>query len=268
MNQAPLIFFKQSPGIAVCVLNRPDKRNALSVGLMRQFCGYITRTEEEAIARVLILRGSGSVFCSGLDISEVMDPELGIESARMVRQCLSKLCQTPLTTLAEVRGAAMGGGAGLVAACDFAVADKNASIGFPEVRRGLIPAQVMSVLVRKLRGADIRELLLTGEPVGAQRAMQMGLFNRVGDVESETSSIISGLLASAPGAIARTKRLLDMLYARRLEDDLDECIVQYEASRESPEGREGVQAFLRKRKPFWHSELFSSSPQHEPGTKV
>jgi enoyl-CoA hydratase/carnithine racemase len=97
-----------------------------------------------------------------------------------------------------VQGAAMGGGAGLVVSCDFAVADRNSVVGFPEVRRGLVPAQVMGVLVRKLKRADVREILLSGESISAERALQMGLFNRLGDVEAK-------LIDPVPGAPGRSR---------------------------------------------------------------
>jgi len=254
MNQDPVIVRQQTDEIAVCILNRPEKRNALSILLMQQLCRNIERILNDGKTRVLVLRGEGSVFCSGLDIAEVLDPILGVESAAMMRRCLLTLYQAPVVTLAMVQGAAIGGGAGLAASCDFVVADNDSVIGFPEVRRGLVPAQVMGVLVRRLNRADVREILLSGESIGAGRALQMGLFTRIGDVEAEANSILSQVLRGAPGAISRTKRLLDLLDSRRMEDDLEECMRWYLQAREAREAQEGNSAFLQKREPSWHSK--------------
>ena len=254
MMQDPVLFEQQTEEIAVCVLNRPEKRNALSIQLMEQLCGYIEQIQKDGKTRVMILRGNGPVFSAGLDLAEAMNPRLAPESARMVRKCLSTLYQAPMVTLALVKGAALGGGAGLVASCDFAVAGNDTVIGFPEVRRGLIPAQVMSVLVRKLKRADVRELLLSGELISADRALQMGLFTSLGDIESEANTIISWALQSAPGAISKTKLLIDALYSRRLMDDLEEGMKCYLEGREDAEGREGISAFLEKRDPSWRSK--------------
>jgi methylglutaconyl-CoA hydratase len=251
MSNDGVIYRQYSEEVAASVLNRPEKRNALNSELLRQLCAHAGRVEKDGKIRVWILRGNGPSFCAGLDVGEALDPLRGVESARMVKQCLTLIYQVPVVTIAMVHGAAMGGGAGLAAACDFAVADTNATIGFPEARRGLIPAQVMSVLVRKLRRADVRELLLSGATVSAERALHMGLFNRVGEIEVEAQDIISKVLQAAPGALAKTKQLLDQLSSRRLQDDIELCLRQYLQVREGAEAQEGISAFLEKRKPLW-----------------
>ncbi len=254
MNDGMIVFERNSEEVATCILNNPARRNALSITLMQQLCACAEQIEKDRNIRVWILRGAGPVFCSGLDIGEVMDSRLGIESAGMVKKCLSAVYQIPIATVAVVQGAAMGGGAGLVAACDFAVASPDATIGFPEVRRGLIPAQVMSLLVRKLRRSDIKELLLLGEPVTAERAVQMGLFHRVGDIEAEARRIISQVLQASPRSLANTKSLLDQIYHRNLSEDIEFCRLQYLKAREGEEAQEGIRSFLEKRKPSWHKE--------------
>jgi methylglutaconyl-CoA hydratase len=254
MNNDFVLFERYSEEIAACVLNNPAKRNALSITMMQQLCDCAERIEKDGKIRIWILRGNGEAFCAGLDVGEVMDPNLGVESAKMVRRCLSAVYRIPVVTLAMVYGAARGGGAGLVAACDFAVADSKATIGFPEVRLGLVPAQVMSLLIRKLKRSDIKELLLSGEPVDAERALQMGLFNRVGDLETMAGQIISPLLQAAPGSLARTKRLMDHVYPRSLADDIELGMLQYMKAREAKEAQEGIRSFLEKRKPFWQKD--------------
>jgi len=251
MSDDPVIFERQTEEVATCTLNRPEKRNALSIQLMQQLCGYVEEAQKDKKTRVLILRAKGPAFCAGLDLNDAMDPKLRVASAKMVKQSLVTLYQTPLVTIAMVHGAAVGGGAGLVAACDFAVADEDATIGFPEVRRGLAAAQVMSVLVRKLKRADLADLLLSGELMIAARALQMGLFSRVGNIELEAKRLTDQVLRGAPQALAKTKRILDDLYRSDLETDLDMCLLHHILTMEGAEAREGMAAFLEKRKTGW-----------------
>src|SRR6266498_2340399 len=134
--------------VTTLTLNRPDKRNALNVELLEEFCAGIAAAESDASQRVLVLRGAGAVFCSGLDLAEAAQPERAIASAELVGKALRALATTRLITIAAVQGAAIAGGAGLMSACDFAVATRDAKFGYPEVRRGLVPALIMTFLRR------------------------------------------------------------------------------------------------------------------------
>jgi methylglutaconyl-CoA hydratase len=249
-----LVILERTAKTATCILNRPAKRNALNLKLMSQLCAHLSMLEKDKTIRAWILRANGPVFCAGLDLGEGTDPKHGIESAKMVKECLSAIYNLPVVTVAVVHGPAIGGGAGLVAACDFAVADREATIGFPEVRRGLIAAQVMSLLVRKLKIADVKDLLLSGELIGAARAMQIGLFNRLGDPETEAQAIIAQVLRGGPQAIAETKRLIDRLHPARFDDDLEMCMRQYLQTRDGEEAQEGIRSFLEKRQPEWEQD--------------
>ena len=252
MSDELVIFERRSEEVAVSTLNRSEKRNALNIELMRQLCAHAAQIEKDGKTRIWILRSRGPAFCAGLDVGEAIDTKLGVESATMVRECLSAVYRIPLVTIAMVHGAARGGGAGLVAACDFAVANQNATIGFPEVRLGLVSAQVLSLLVRKIRRADIKELLLSGEAVDAERALQMGFFQRVGDMETAAQEIVSDVLQAAPGALAKTKQLIDRLDSRSLQDDIEMCMQHHLQSRAGMEAQEGIRSFLEKRRPAWH----------------
>jgi methylglutaconyl-CoA hydratase len=251
MSQECVIYQSHSEEVVSCILNRPEKRNALNTLLMQQLCAHAEQAAKDPKVRIFILRGNGSAFCSGLDFGEAMNPELGLESAEMVKQCLLSIHNIPAVTIAVVQGMALGGGAGLVTACDFALACPDATIGFPEVRRGLVAAQVMTLLIRKLRGTDIRDLILSGEPVNAARALQIGLFHRVGDLEAELPKIVSQLLLAAPGALAKTKQLIEQLDSRSLQNDLEMSLHHHLESKQSAEAQEGIRAFLEKRKPSW-----------------
>jgi methylglutaconyl-CoA hydratase len=251
MSEDLVILDRQPDGVATCTLNRPDKRNALSIELMRQLCALLEAVEGDKRIRALILRGNGPVFSAGLDLGEVMSPGRAAESARMMQRTLLGVYGASAVTIAMVHGLAVGGGAGIVAACDFALADERTRIGFPEARRGLIAAQVMSLLVRKLKGADVLGLLLSGELVDATPARQMGLFYRAGNMEREVQGILSRVLRSGPRALTLTKRLIDQLQPRSFEEDIEICLSQYLRAREGEEAEEGIRAFLEKRKAAW-----------------
>src|SRR5204863_288169 len=130
--------------------------------------------------RVIIFQGAGKAFCAGLDMEEASKKDLTKPSGEGVAKLLRTVATCPLVTIAAVNGPAVAGGAGLVAACDLAVASTEATISFPEVRRGLVPGLVMTFLLRQLGRKQLHELLLLGEPVDAKTAQNMGLINKTG----------------------------------------------------------------------------------------
>ena len=145
-------------GIWSVTLNRPDRRNALSIALLEQLCAELEQLADNAANRVAIVRGAGPVFSAGLDLQEAADSSLIEKSATSIARALSLLQTSPLIFIAAVQGGAFAGGAGLMAACDVAVAATDAKIGFPEARRGLLPALISHVLMHKVREGDLREL--------------------------------------------------------------------------------------------------------------
>jgi len=241
----------------VCTLrlNRPEKRNALNVEMLEQLCASIQAQESDASRRILVLRGAGPVFCSGLDLAEAAQPERAELSAELLAKTLRALATTRLITIAAVQGAAIAGGAGLMSACDFAVATRDAKFGYPEVRRGLVPALIMTFLRRQLRERDARELLLLGKPFDAGHAHAIGLINRVvadqAALETEVRALTSSLLQGAPQALAETKRLLAELWPAPLAADLERAHAFHLSARHSAEAREGIAAFNEKRPPNW-----------------
>src|SRR6476646_9370520 len=161
---------KESPQISVVTLNRPERRNALTLELLTELCVAINVASEQREQRVLILRGAGAAFCTGLDLREAADTTKAHATAEMVANTLVAISQTRLVTVAAVHGAAVAGGAGIMSACDFVVAAEGTKIGYPETRRGLVAGLVLTFLRRQLRERDIRELLLGGELIDAKRA--------------------------------------------------------------------------------------------------
>ena len=166
MNEPILRVEPIRAGVQALVLNRPERRNALTIALMKQIYETIEHFSADPAHRVILLRGEGPVFCAGLDLRETSNLETAEHGSEWVGRLLSSLRSTPLVTICEAHGAAMAGGAGLLAACDFAVAADDLRIGFPEVRRGLVPALVSTILRDKLRDGDLRELFLLAEPIG------------------------------------------------------------------------------------------------------
>src|SRR5213596_3374273 len=174
-----VLIEKQTPQIRTIVLNRPERRNALTLDLLNELSAAVKVASDQPEERVLILRGAGAAFCTGLDLREAADHTKAHATAEMVARTLVTLSQTRLITIAAVHGAAVAGGAGIMSACDFVVAAERTKIGYPEVRRGLVAGLVMTFLRRQVGERDMRELLFSGELIDAARAKEIGLVNRV-----------------------------------------------------------------------------------------
>src|SRR4029079_12449193 len=249
-----LLIEKQSPQITVVTLNRPERRNALTLDLLTELCAAINVASEQPEQRVLILRGAGAAFCTGLDLKEAADTSKAHATAEMVANTLVAVSQKRLVTIAAVHGAAVAGGAGIMSACDYVVAAERTKIGYPETRRGLVAGLVMTFLRRQLRERDIRELLLGAELIDAKRALEMGLVNRVvpaDEVMNEALKFADSVLQGAPNAVAQTKRLIEELWSTSVKDDLERALKHHMQARASAEAREGIGAFNEKRKPNW-----------------
>jgi len=249
-----VLIEKPTPQMSVVTLNRPERRNALTLELLTQLCAAIKVASDEAQERVLILRGAGVAFCTGLDLKEAADQTKAHATAEMVAKTLIAISQTRLITIAAVHGAAVAGGAGIMSACDFVIAAQGAKIGYPEVRRGLVAGLVMTFLRRQVGERNMRELLLGSELIGAARAKEIGLINRVvapDSLMSEAQGFAESVLQGAPGALAQTKRLIDELWWHSVKEDVDLALNYHMQAREAAEAGEGIAAFNEKRKPKW-----------------
>jgi methylglutaconyl-CoA hydratase len=249
-----VLIEKPAPQTTIVTLNRPERRNALTIELLTELTAAIKVVSDESHERVLILRGAGAAFCTGLDLKEAADWRKAHATAELVAKTLIALSQTRLITIAAVHGAAVAGGAGIMSACDFVVAAAGTKIGYPEVRRGLVAGLVMSFLRRQAGERNMRELLFGSELINAERAKEIGLVNRVvaqNDVMSEAQKFADSVLQGAPDAVTQTKRLIEELWWRGVKEDVD-CALRYHLqARESDEAREGIAAFNEKRKPNW-----------------
>src|SRR5437867_5742287 len=249
-----VLIEKQSRQITVVTLNRSERRNSLTIELLNELIAAIRVASDEPRERVLILRGAGAAFSTGLDLKEAADLKKAQMTAELVAKTLITLAETRLVTIAAVHGAAVAGGAGIMSACDFVVAAERTKIGYPEVRRGLVAGLVMTLLRRQIGERNMRELLLGSELIDAQRAKEIGLVNRVvtqDDLMSEALKFAESVLQGAPGAVAQTKRLIDEIWWRSVKQDVDLALKYHMQARESAEAREGIAAFNEKRKPNW-----------------
>ena len=246
---------KKSPRLTVLTLNRPERRNALSLQLLTELIAAIKMASDEPEERVLILRGAGVAFCTGLDLKEAADHTKAHATADLVAKTLITLSETRLVTIAVVHGAAVAGGGGIMSTCDYVVAAAKTKIGYPEVRRGLVAGLVMTFLRRQLRERDIRELLLGSELIDAERAREIGLVNRVvanqDDAMAEAERFAEQVMQGAPGALLQTKRLIEEFWGRSVKSDVELALKHHMEARTSAEAREGIAAFNEKRPPKW-----------------
>jgi methylglutaconyl-CoA hydratase len=249
-----LLVEKQTPQITVVTLNRPERRNALTIELLTELTAAINVIANEPHQRILVLRGAGAAFCTGLDLREAADATKAHATAEMVANTLIAISQTHLVTIAAVHGAAVAGGAGIMSACDFVVVAEGTRIGYPEVRRGLLAGLVLTFLRRQIGERNMRELLLGSELIDAERAKEIGLVNRVvepDDLMSEAQKVANSVLQGAPSALAQTKRLIEEFWWRSVKEDVDLALKYHMQARESNEAREGIAAFNQKRPPSW-----------------
>src|ERR1700692_3212258 len=216
-----VLIEKQTPQITVLTLNRPERRNALTVELLTELTAEIEAASADEQQRVLILRGAGAAFCTGLDLKEAADPKKAHATAEMVAKTLITLSQTRLITIAAVHGAAVAGGAGIMSACDFVVAAERTKIGYPEVRRGLVAGLVMTFLRRQVGERNMRELLFGSELIGAERAREIGLVNCIAaqnDLMSKAQEFACSVLQGAPGTLTQTKKLIEELWSSSVKE--------------------------------------------------
>jgi methylglutaconyl-CoA hydratase len=252
-----LVLYEHRRAAAVLTLNRADKRNALSRGLIAALTDAFRRAKDDAAARCVLLTGAGPAFCAGMDLSELSKTidanrdEIWQDALNLAR--LFDLIYTlPKPTIAVVNGPAVAGGAGLVSVCDLALAAAGAKLGYPEVRRGLVAAMVMPHLLRHVGERMARWLLLTGELIDADAAVRCGLINAVvpaDRLQSEADVWVRSLAAGGPEALANTKDILHRLSHQALS--IDEVAQASATPRLNEECRAGLKAFFAKQPAPW-----------------
>ncbi len=251
------IRIENKDGVASIRLNRPEVRNALNEVLIAELTQAVTTLPESV--RVVILAGEGTAFCSGADAtwmkkSATFSREENERDAAALAALLKAVDECPRPVLARVQGAVLGGGVGLVAACDVAVADAGAQFGFPEVRLGLVPAVISTFVLPRIGARAARRYFLTGERFGAPQAQAMGLLHEVttpDQLDPTIDAIVRDLLQAGPRALSAAKKLIRDVAGLTREQAVRETIRTIAEIRVSPEAQEGLGAFLEKRKPRW-----------------
>jgi isohexenylglutaconyl-CoA hydratase len=255
---------REERGVLEIVLNRPERKNALSSTMVDELMLVFTSVIAHADLRAIVLRGAAHTFCAGADVKEMQapqptDPKERKRSVARANRRLGDLLMAveaaaqPVVTVVE--GAVLGGGIGLVCASDIALAAQDARFGLPETGLGLVPAQIAPFVVQRIGLTHARRLMLTGARLDAREARRLGLVHEVFDDTSALDAALARLLSDirrcAPGANARTKRLLFSTIGRELTGTLDLAAQVFAEASVSDEAREGTLAFLEKRSPKW-----------------
>jgi len=261
MNQQKYqtIVFTVKANIAKVTLNRPDVHNAFNDTMIQELTMVFDDIAARSDVRVVVLTGEGRSFCAGADLNwmrRVIDYtyEDNLQESLGLAEMLYKIYSSPKPTIARVNGAAIGGGTGLVAVCDIAIAASRAKFSFSEVKLGLIPACISPYVMKKCGEGNCREFFITGERLVAEKAYRAGLINMVVDldkIDEYIGEIIKNLLSSGPGAIDMCKVLLRKIAEMPFDKARAYTAEAIAKLRISDEGQEGMAAFLEKRKPKW-----------------
>jgi len=242
-DEIPLIVENEGEVLTLS-LNNLEKKNALTTEIMGALSAILEDVENYDNLRVIVIRGNGSVFCSGADINTWNPEEL--------QELLFSLSDCPVPTIAHLHGICFGGGMGIASACDFVIAEKGTKFGFPEVKLGMIPAVITPYVSRKISIGRMRELFITGESFNVQQAYDFGFLY---SLEADIDKLIQKIIQGGPLAQSFIKKLLseeiDRDYIDERDSHLAELITQI---REGSEGQEGVAAFMQKRLPSWRKE--------------
>lgn len=245
--------------VRVLTLARPERRNALSRELVGRLTDAVGEAEADEAVRVIVLAAQGDAFCAGLDLHELGGlPEAGEarhrEDAAALRTLYERLHGGPTPVVAAVEGAAVGGGAGLVTACDVVVAGTGAFVAYPEVRLGLVAALVAFGLVQAVGPGRARELMVSGRRVDAQQCLRLGLFHEGVDADAALPRALERaerIADGAPAALAASKALLARIVGSSAEEAWALAEEVNAGARATAEAREGVTAYLERRTPAW-----------------
>lgn len=244
--------------VALLTFNRPEKRNALSKQLMEEILGALAEIEASP-AQAAILTGSGTAFCSGMDLESLralasLTYEQHLEDARRIATFFRRIYSFPKPLIAAVNGHALAGGCGIATLCDFTLAVPAAKFGYTEVRVGFMPALVLVYLVRQIGEKKARDLLLTGRVVDAAEAARLGLVTEVVPREellARARALAATLAANSGASVQETKRLLLACTEGELDRQLELAVNASARMRMTEDFREGLSAFLEKRAPKW-----------------
>jgi methylglutaconyl-CoA hydratase len=250
---------RRDGAVEFVTLNRPEVRNAFNERVVAELSDWARHAAEDEGLRVVVLSGAGKVFSAGAD-AEWMARMAGyshqenVEDAARAASMFRAINALPCAVIGRIHGAALGGGSGLAAVCDIVVAAETAVFGFTETKLGILPAMISPFVLPKIGVSAARELFLTGMRFDAVRAREIGLVHAVVSealLDQAVQRYVDEILSAAPTAVAAAKRLLPQVAGRRPEEVATLTAGAIAEQRVSPEGQEGLRAFLEKRKPRW-----------------
>ena len=248
-------------GVGIITLNRPERHNAFDDKMIGELIAAIAAMQADPAVRVLVVSSTGKSFCAGADLNwmkraATYSPAESLADARALAEMLRSLAQMGKPTVARVQGPAYGGGVGLVAACDIAIATYDAQFVLSEVKLGIIPAVISPHVIAAIGERYARRYMLTAERFAAAEAYRMGLLHEIvpddSALDEAVGEIVDALLANGPCALAACKELIRAVAGRPMDAAVVDETAQLIASiRATNEGQEGMAAFLEKRKPNW-----------------
>ncbi|KPJ74308.1 enoyl-CoA hydratase [candidate division TA06 bacterium DG_78] len=256
------LIYEVKNNTAHVTLNRPEVHNAFNDTMINEVSTVFDDIEKRSDIRVVVLTGEGKSFCAGADLNwmkRVKDYsyEENLKESLDLAEMLYKIYASSKPTIARVNGTAIGGGTGLVAVCDIAIAASNAKFSFSEVKLGLIPACISPYVVKKCGEGRCREFFLTGKRLTADKACAAGLINQVvplEEIDKVIEELVTQLISSGPAAIKKCKELLRRVPEMSLEEAKKYTAEVIAQLRISDEGQEGMNSFLEKRRPKWSED--------------
>lgn len=255
----PSILADREGPILRLTLNRPEVRNAFDEEVIASLTAAGSSAADDRSLRAVVLAGAGKVFCAGADLAWMSKAiaythRENLSDAEDLARMLERLDTLPLPLIGRIQGAALGGGVGLAAVCDVVIAADDAVFALSEVKLGILPAVISPYVIRKIGVSAARELFLTGSRFSAARAREIGLVHEVvpvAELDAAVERRLSDVRGSAPRAMAAAKALIREVAGESPEDVIGLTTSSIAAQRVSPEGQEGLRAFLEKRKPGW-----------------
>jgi len=252
------LILESDGAVATLTLNRPEKRNAISFELIAEFSSALDAVEQSP-AQVLIVTGAGKAFSGGLDLENLKAllgrrHEENLQDSNTMARFFRRLYDFPKPTIAAVNGAAIAGGTGIATMCDFTLAVPEAKFGYTEVRIGFVPALVSSFLVLQVGHKIARDLLLTGRLFDAAEAHRFGLVNEVvaaAELMPRARALAAQLAENSPSSLRATKKLINGFIRAQLDQQIADAVQDNARIRTTSDFREGITAFLEKRKPQW-----------------
>jgi methylglutaconyl-CoA hydratase len=254
------LLLEESAGVVTVSLNRPEVHNAFDDELIAEAIDLFSDLPSKTSARIVVLRGSGQNFCAGADLNWMSrmvsyTRDQNIADSSKLAKMYERINSCPLPVVGRIHGAAIGGGVGLVAVCDIAIATRDAKFGLSEVKLGILPAVISPYVIAKIGPSHARALFLTGERFDAERALRIGLVHRVVDdadaLDAAVADTVGQLQTSGPEAVRECKKLIAHVVSHDLAGAIPFTIEAIATRRVSEEGQGGMKAFLEKKKAPW-----------------